>query len=153
MLVIRRFFKVDGPMTNLLENVRKRRTKILVMLAANQMNEQHLENTFVPQDQDLGHWSSYLKKGLMNHRDTRHELTFILFILFPCMFPIKYILIIFFLPKFMANITKLSEWKSCLQDPYSHFDKITAGNLRNSWVFIRHLLLVDMHFWNFCLWG
>ena len=49
-------------MINLLENVRKRRTKILVMLAANQMNEQPLENTFVPQDQDLVHWSSYLKK-------------------------------------------------------------------------------------------
>ena len=61
----RRFFKVGGPMINLLENVRKRRTKILVMLAANQMNEQPLENTFVPQDQDLGHWSSYLKKRLI----------------------------------------------------------------------------------------
>ena len=35
------------------------------MLAANQMNEQPLENTFVPQDQDLGHWSSYLKKRLI----------------------------------------------------------------------------------------
>ena len=32
------------------------------MLAANQMNEQRLENRVVPQDQDLGHWSSYLKK-------------------------------------------------------------------------------------------
>ena len=32
------------------------------MLAAIQMNEQPLENTFVPQDQDLVHWSSYLKK-------------------------------------------------------------------------------------------
>ena len=51
-------------MTNLLENVRKRRTKILVMLAANQTNEQPLENTIVPQDQDLGHWSFYLKKRL-----------------------------------------------------------------------------------------
>ena len=49
-------------MTNLFENGRKRRTKILVMLAANQMNEQPLENTFVRQDQDLVHWSSYLKK-------------------------------------------------------------------------------------------
>ena len=49
-------------MTNLLENVRKRRTKILVMLTANQMNEQPLENRLVPSDQDLGHWSSYLKK-------------------------------------------------------------------------------------------
>ena len=49
-------------MTNLLENVRNRRTQILVMLAANQMNEQTLENTFVPPDQDLGYWSSYLKK-------------------------------------------------------------------------------------------
>ena len=60
-----RFFKVGGPMTNLLENVRKRRTKILVLLAANQMNEQPLDggNTFVPQDQDLVHWSSYLKKN------------------------------------------------------------------------------------------
>ena len=28
---------------------------------ANQMNEQHFENTFVPQDLDLGDWSSYLK--------------------------------------------------------------------------------------------
>ena len=36
----------------------------MVILAANQMNEQPLENTFVPQDQDLGHWSSYLKKRL-----------------------------------------------------------------------------------------
>ena len=44
-------------------NVRKRRTKMLVMLAANQMNEQPLENGFVPQDQDLGHWSSYLKNA------------------------------------------------------------------------------------------
>ena len=44
----RPIFKVGGPMTNLLENVRKRRTKILVMLAANQMKEQPLENTFVP---------------------------------------------------------------------------------------------------------
>ena len=44
----RRFFKVGGPMTNMLENVRKRRTKILVMLTANQMKEQPLENTFVP---------------------------------------------------------------------------------------------------------
>ena len=61
----RRFFKVGGPMTNLLENVRKRRTKILVMLAANQMNEQPHENTFVLQDQDLVHWSSYLKKRLL----------------------------------------------------------------------------------------
>ena len=61
----RPFFKVGGPMTNLLENVRKSRTKILVMLAANQMNEQPLENTFVPQDQDLGHWPSYLKKRLL----------------------------------------------------------------------------------------
>ena len=61
----RRFYKVGGPMTNLLENVIKRRTKIVVMLAANQMNEQPLENTFVPQDQDLVHWSSYLKKRLM----------------------------------------------------------------------------------------
>ena len=32
------------------------------MLAANQMNEQPLENRFVPQDQNLGHWSSYLNK-------------------------------------------------------------------------------------------
>ena len=52
-------------MTNLLENVRKRRTKILVLLAANQMSEQPLENTFVPQDQDLVHWSSYLKNRLL----------------------------------------------------------------------------------------
>ena len=29
--------------------------KYLVMLAANQMNEQPLENMFVPQDQDLDH--------------------------------------------------------------------------------------------------
>ena len=60
----RRFLKVGGSMTNQLENVRKRRTKILVKLAANQMNEQPLENRFVPQDQDLGQWSSYLKKRL-----------------------------------------------------------------------------------------
>ena len=32
------------------------------MLTANQMNEQPLEKRFVPQDQDLGHWYSYLKK-------------------------------------------------------------------------------------------
>ena len=32
------------------------------MLAANQMNEPPLENRFVPQDQDLGHWSSYFEK-------------------------------------------------------------------------------------------
>ena len=36
----------------------------MVMLAANQMNEQPLENTFVPQDHDLVHWSSYLKNAL-----------------------------------------------------------------------------------------
>ena len=35
---IRRFVKVGGPMNNLLENVRKRRTKSLVILTANQMN-------------------------------------------------------------------------------------------------------------------
>ena len=64
-MVIRPFFKVGGPMTNLLENMRKRRTKNLVMLAANQMNEHPLENTFVPRDQDLGHWSFYLKKRLL----------------------------------------------------------------------------------------
>ena len=42
------------------------------MLAANQMNEQPLENTFVPQDQDLVHWSSYLKKRLwsVHYRET-----------------------------------------------------------------------------------
>ena len=55
-------------MTNLHENMRKRRTKILVMLAANPMSEQSLENTFVPLDQDLVHWSSYLKKkNAYNH--------------------------------------------------------------------------------------
>ena len=43
-------------MTNLLENVRN---------TANQIIEQPLENTFVPQDQDLGVWSSYLKKRLL----------------------------------------------------------------------------------------
>ena len=36
---------------------------MLVMLAANQMNEQPFENTFVPWDQDLGHWSSLKKKN------------------------------------------------------------------------------------------
>ena len=40
-------------MTNLHKNARKWRTKIL--LAAKQMNEQPIENMFVPQDQDLGH--------------------------------------------------------------------------------------------------
>ena len=32
------------------------------MLAANQINEQPLENRFVPRDQDLGNRSSYVKK-------------------------------------------------------------------------------------------
>ena len=32
------------------------------MFAANKINEQSLENRFVPRDQDLGQWSSYLKK-------------------------------------------------------------------------------------------
>ena len=36
--------------------VPERRTKILVMLAANEMNEKPYENTIVPQDQELGHW-------------------------------------------------------------------------------------------------
>ena len=58
-------FKVVGPITKILiltnleqQQREKKRNKILVMLAANQP----LENTIVPQDQDLGQWSSYLKK-------------------------------------------------------------------------------------------
>ena len=37
-------------------------TKILVMRAAHQINDQPFDNRDVPQGEDLDHWSSYLEK-------------------------------------------------------------------------------------------
>ena len=55
------------------------------------MNEQPLENRFVPQDQDLDHWSSYLKNRLK------------LLLLLKCHYP---------LPKMANNLISFeSSWK------------------------------------------